>query len=378
MNIIDITLGVFVGGFLVYLFFNKQIQRYRSEKIHLEVTLDEKIKSYENQIDLIKVAKEQMSKDFKEVASEILEKDRDNLQLKNQELLNPLHVQIKDFKDKLETLNSEQLKERATLSAQIENLKKVSFEAQQTTQDLTKALTHDNKKQGDWGEMVLSSILSSSGLREGYEFHTQKKLENESGKTYKPDVILHLPDEKDIIIDSKVSLKAYKDYIVSQSDEKILQDHIKSIETHINGISIKEYENLEGVNTLDFIFVFVPIESALLIALDKKPEIFTNALKKNIVMVSPSTLMMSLKTVHHIWQTERQNKNSEEIARQAGAMYDKLFGFLESMDSIEKNLDKAQKSYKDARNKLTEGTGNLIGRAEKLKELGVQSKKELK
>jgi DNA recombination protein RmuC len=226
--------------------------------------------------------------------------------------------------------------------------------------------------------MVLSSILSSSGLREGYEFHTQKKLENESGKTYKPDVILHLPDEKDIIIDSKVSLKAYKDYIVSQSDEKILQDHIKSIETHINGISIKEYENLEGVNTLDFIFVFVPIESALLIALDKKPEIFTNALKKNIVMVSPSTLMMSLKTVHHIWQTERQNKNSEEIARQAGAMYDKLFGFLESMDSIEKNLDKAQKSYKDARNKLTEGTGNLIGRAEKLKELGVQSKKELK
>jgi len=377
MEIIGILLGIFAGAAGVYFYLNPRLQKLKTEKIHLEVSLDEKIKSYENQIDLIKLAKEQMSKDFKEVANDILEKDRANLQTKNSELLTPLQTQLKDFKDRIESITSEQVKERATLAAQIENLKKTSIEAQETTQNLTEALTYDNKKQGDWGEMILSSILSSSGLREGYEFDTQKQLKNEDGDAFKPDVILHLPEDKDIIIDSKVSLKAYKDYIITQTDEALLKAHVASVESHINGISIKEYENLEGVRTLDFIFVFIPIESALLVALDHKPDLFTSALKKNIVLVSPSTLMMSLKTVHHIWQTERQNQNSEEIARQAGAMYDKLFGFIKSMDDIEKHLDKAQKSYKEARGKLSDGRGNLIGRAEKLKELGVQTKKEL-
>lgn len=377
MEIVNLLLGLLIGAIGVYVYLNAKLQGLRTEKIHLEVSLDEKIKSYENQIDLINIAKEQMSKDFKEVANDILEKDRVNLQTKNSELLTPLQSQLKDFKDRIESITSEQVKERATLAAQIENLKKTSIEAQETTQNLTEALTYDNKKQGDWGEMILSSILSSSGLREGYEFDTQKQLKNEQGEAFKPDVILHLPEDKDIIIDSKVSLKAYKDYIITQTDSELLKSHVASVESHINGISIKEYENLEGVRTLDFIFVFIPIESALLVALDHKPDLFTSALKKNIVLVSPSTLMMSLKTVHHIWQTERQNQNSEEIARQAGAMYDKLFGFIKSMDDIEKHLDKAQNSYKEARGKLSDGRGNLIGRAEKLKELGVQSKKEL-
>ena len=377
MEIVNLLLGLLIGAIGVYVYLNAKLQGLRTEKIHLKVSLDEKIKSYENQIDLINIAKEQMSKDFKEVANDILEKDRVNLQTKNSELLTPLQSQLKDFKDRIESITSEQVKERATLSAQIENLKNTSIKAQETTQNLTEALTYDNKKQGDWGEMILSSILSSSGLREGYEFDTQKQLKNEQGDAFKPDVILHLPEDKDIIIDSKVSLKAYKDYIITQTDSELLKSHVASVESHINGISIKEYENLEGVRTLDFIFVFIPIESALLVALDHKPDLFTSALKKNIVLVSPSTLMMSLKTVHHIWQTERQNQNSEEIARQAGAMYDKLFGFIKSMDDIEKHLDKAQNSYKEARSKLSDGRGNLIGRAEKLKELGVQSKKEL-
>ncbi|SMN15072.1 DNA recombination protein RmuC [uncultured Candidatus Thioglobus sp.] len=377
MELIYILLGLLLGAIGVYFYLDKQIQILSKEKIHLEVSLDEKIKSYENQIDMINIAREQMSKDFKAVAGDILAKDRNELSIKNSELLTPLQAQLKEFRDKIEVITGEQIKERATLAAQIDNLKKTSIEAQETTQNLTNALTYDNKQQGDWGEMILSSILSSSGLREGHEFDTQKQLKNEQGEAFKPDIILHLPDEKDIIIDSKVSLKAYKDYIANQSDKTILKAHVASVEAHINGISIKEYENLEGVLTLDFIFVFIPIESALLVALDQKPDLFTMALKKNIVLVSPSTLMMSLKTVHHIWQTERQNLNSEEIARQAGAMYDKLFGFIKSMDDIEKHLDKAQKSYKEARSKLSEGKGNLIGRAEKLKALGVQSKKEL-
>ncbi len=377
MDLLSLAFGLLIGAIGVYFYLDKQLKKLNTEKIHLEVSLDEKIKSYENQIDMINIAREQMSKDFKLVAGDILDKDRKDLSAKNSELLTPLQAQLKEFRDKIETITSEQIKERATLAAQIDNLKKTSIEAQETTQNLTNALTYDNKQQGDWGEMILGSILSSSGLREGYEFDTQKQLKNEQGESFKPDVVLHLPEEKDIIIDSKVSLKAYKDYISDQSNSASLKAHVASVEGHINGISIKEYENLEGVLTLDFIFVFIPIESALLVALDHKPDLFTIALKKNIVLVSPSTLMMSLKTVHHIWQTERQNQNSEEIARQAGAMYDKLFGFIKSMDDIEKNLDKAQKSYKEARGKLSDGKGNLIGRAEKLKALGVQSKQEL-
>ncbi|HIM58569.1 MAG TPA: DNA recombination protein RmuC [Gammaproteobacteria bacterium] len=378
MDILNLLLGLVVGAIGVYFYLNTKFQVLRTDKIHLEISLDKEIEAHKKEVDLINIAKDQMSKDFKAVASEILEKGRNDLSVKNSELLTPLQAQLKEFRNKIEVITTEQIKERATLAAQIENLKKTSVEAQQTTQNLTNALTYDNKQQGDWGEMILSSILSSSGLREGYEFDTQKQFKNEQGEAFKPDVILHLPDEKDIIIDSKVSLKAYKDYIANQSDKAILKAHVASVEAHINGISIKEYENLEGVLTLDFIFVFIPIESALLVALDQKPDLFTIALKKNIILVSPSTLMMSLKTVHHIWQTERQNQNSEEIARQAGAMYDKLFGFVKSMDDIEKHLEKAQKSYKEARSKLSEGKGNLIGRAEKLKTLGVQSKKELK
>ncbi|WP_024792293.1 DNA recombination protein RmuC [Candidatus Ruthturnera calyptogenae] len=377
MDILSLLLGLTIGVVVVYFYLNARLQTLKSDKIRLEVCLDEKIKSYENQIDLINIAKVQISKDFKAIAGDILVKNRYDLSIKNSELLTPLQVQLKEFRDKIETITSEQIKERATLSVQIENLKKTSIETQETTQNLTNALTYDNKQQGDWGEMILSSILSSSGLREGYEFDVQKQFKNESGEILKPDVVLHLPEEKDIIVDSKVSLKAYNDYITNQSNKQLLKAHVASIEAHINGISIKEYENLQDVLTLDFIFVFIPIESALLIALEKKPGLFTMALKKNIVLVSPSTLMMSLKTVHHIWQTERQNQNSEEIARQAGAMYDKLFGFIQSMDDIEKHLDKASKSYKKARAKLSDGKGNLIGRAKKLKELGVQSKKKL-
>ena len=377
MDILSLLLGLLLGAIAVYFWLNNKVQLLKSDNIHLEVTLQEKAKFYEQQIDLIAIAKDQMSKDFKAVATDIIKNDRNELQNRNTELLTPLHSQLKEFRDKIEIITTEQVKERANLSAQIDNLKKMSSDAQETTQNLTNALTYDNKQQGDWGEMILSSILSSSGLREGHEFDTQKQFKNEQGEAFKPDVILHLPEDKDIIIDSKVSLKAYKDYIAKQSDQSLLNQHVKSIEAHINGISIKEYENLEGVSTLDFIFVFIPIESALLVALDKKPDLFTTALKKNIVLVSPSTLMMSLKTVHHIWQTERQNQNSEEIARQAGAMYDKLFGFISSMDDIEKHLDRASKSYKEARGKLSDGKGNLIGRAEKLKALGVQSKKEL-
>ena len=315
--------------------------------------------------------------DFKNIASDILEKDRDKLKLDNSELLSPLQTQIKSFRERIETITTEQLKERTSLGEQIKSLHKANIETQQTAQDLTNALTYDNKYQGNWGEEILSSLLSSFGFREGHEFDSQKQMKSETGAIYQPDVILHLPDEKDIVIDSKVSLKDYTNYVANPSDEEALIKHVKSIETQVRNISIKEYENLEGVKTLDFIFVFIPIEGALLCAYNYKQSLHSDALKKNIMLVSPSTLSMSLKLVQFMWQTANQNKNSEEIARQAGAMYDKLALFVEELDKVGGHLDKAKDSYSEARKKLSTGKANLISKAEKIKTLGVAPKKEL-
>ncbi len=197
------------------------------------------------------------------------------------------------------------------------------------------------------------------------------------GEKFKPDVILHLPEGKDVVIDSKVSLKDYVDYVADQSNELALKKHIASIENQIKNISIKEYENLEGVRSLDFIFVFIPIEGALLLALQHKHSLFDDALKKNIMLVSPSMLSMSLKTVNFMWQTDKQNKNADEIARQAAGMYDKLALFIEDLDKIESQLEKTKEGFSSARNKLSTGKGNLISRAERLKALGVKSNKEI-
>jgi len=321
--------------------------------------------------------KSQVNTDFKSLASDILKNNRDKLKDDNSELLTPLQTELKSFRERIESITRDQLKERTTLGEQIKGLHKANLETQQTAQDLTNALTYDNKHQGNWGEVILNSMLTSFGFREGHEFDTQKQLKSETGEIFQPDVILHLPDDKDIVIDSKVSLKDYKEYISDTSNEDALDRHLKSIENQIKNISIKEYENLEGVKTLDFILVFIPIEGALLSAYNKKQSLHSDALKKNVLLVSPSSLSMSLKLVNFMWQTANQNKNSEEIARQAGAMYDKLALFVEELDRVEGHLDKAKDGYSEARKKLATGKGNLISRAEKIKSLGVAPKKKL-
>lgn len=377
MDIIIALISLLFGALIAYLLFNSKLAILKEKNIQLQAILGEKEKNHLEKMQFVDQIKSQMTHDFRSVATDVLKTDRDKLKSENSEILTPLQGQLASFRERIEAITTEQVKERATLGEQIKHLQRASIETQASTQNLTNALTHDNKRQGDWGEMVLSSILSSCGLREGYEFETQAQYKNEHGESFRPDVIVHLPQEKDIVIDSKVSLKDYVEYIADQSNENALKKHIKSIETQIKNISIKEYENLEGVKTLDFIFVFIPIESALWVALEHKRSLFDDALKKNIMLVSPSTLTMSLKTINYIWQTERQTKNAEEIARQAGAMYDKLAGFVNEMDKIEKHLNKATEVHIDARKKLSTGPGNLIGRAEKLKTFGVQTKKEI-
>jgi DNA recombination protein RmuC len=362
---------------IAYIYFHKRVSELNIAKAQLKTTLDEKEKNYSEKLEFVDKLKSQVNTDFKNLASDILEKDRDKLKTDNSELLTPLQSQLNSFRERIETITKEQVKERVSLGEQIKNLHQANLETQQTAQELTNALTYDNKYQGNWGEEILSSMLTSFGFREGHEFDTQKQMKSETGEIYQPDVILHLPDEKDIVIDSKVSLKDYKDYIADTSNEEALNRHLKSIENQVKNISIKEYENLEGVKTLDFIFVFIPIEGALLSAYNKKQSLHSDALKKNILLVSPSSLSMSLKLVNFMWQTANQNKNAEEIARQAGAMYDKLALFVEELDRVEGHLDKAKDGYSEARKKLSTGKGNLISRAEKIKTLGVAPKKEL-
>jgi len=376
----DIVIGLFslvIGAFASYYILNKKLLSLSEKNIQLKTTLDEKEKNYAEKLAFVDQLKSQVNTDFKSLASDILKNNRDKLKDDNSELLTPLQTELKSFRERIESITRDQLKERTTLGEQIKGLHKANLETQQTAQDLTNALTYDNKHQGNWGEVILNSMLTSFGFREGHEFDTQKQLKSETGETFQPDVVLHLPDEKDIVIDSKVSLKDYKEYIADISNEEALNNHVKSIENQIKNISIKEYENLEGVKTLDFIFVFIPIEGALLSAYNKKQSLHSDALKKNILLVSPSSLSMSLKLVNFMWQTANQNKNSEEIARQAAAMYDKLAFFVEELDRVEGHLDKAKEGYSEARKKLSTGKGNLISRAEKIKTLGVAPKKEL-
>ena len=377
MDIVIAVLSLLIGVFISYYILNKKLLSLSEKNIQLKTTLEEKEKNYAEKLEFVDQLKTQVNSDFKTLASDILKNDRDQLKVDNSDLLTPLQTQLKSFRERIETITKEQVEERTTLKEQIKSLHEANIDTQQSAQNLTNALTYDNKLQGDWGEEILSSLLSSYGFQEGVEFDLQKQHKNEAGEKFKPDVILHLPEGKDVVIDSKVSLKDYVDYVADQSNEEALKKHIASIDTQIKNISIKEYENLEGVRSLDFIFVFIPIEGALLLALQHKHSLFDDALKKNIMLVSPSMLSMSLKTVNFMWQTDKQNKNADEIARQAAGMYDKLALFIDDLDKIEGQLDKTKEGFSSARNKLSTGKGNLISRAERLKTLGVKSNKEI-
>ncbi|GAC14270.1 DNA recombination protein RmuC [Aliiglaciecola lipolytica] len=342
--------------------------------------------SLEDKLALLASAEKRLQEQFENLANKIFEQKQEKFTQSSKAgldaLLSPLKEQIEGFKRQVTDQYVKEGQERASLKTEILGLKELNQQITQDAAALTKALKGDNKQQGNWGEVVLERILTESGLREGHEFDTQVSLKNESGKQYQPDVVVHLPNDKDIVIDSKVSLADYERYFNCQDDEvakkQFIQAHTNSIRNHIRELGKKDYQDLKGIRTLDYVLMFIPIESAFLVAIDQAPELVKLALDNNIMLVSPTNLLVALRTINNIWQYEYQNQNAQKIATQAGKLYDKFHGFVDDMEKISKSVESVQKHVDAASNKLVSGKGNLVRQIEQFRHLGVQTNKRLK
>ena len=311
-----------------------------------------------------------------EKSQKFVETNRANLDV----LLSPLKENIKAFEEKVDKVYNMEAAERNTLKGVITQLMDLNKLISSEAQNLTKALKGDNKKQGNWGEVILERVLERSGLVKDQEYRMQVSLQGADGSRLQPDVIIDLPDEKHLIIDSKVSLIAYERLVNCETEEErklFSKAHVESIRSHVAGLSAKNYHDLYQINSPDFVLLFIPIESSFSFAVQIDAELFSDAWDKRVVIVSPSTLLATLRTIASIWKQERQNRNVLEIARLSGAMYDKFVGFVGDMESIGKNIKQSQGAYENAINKLTEGNGNLTRTAEKIKSLGAKANKQL-
>ncbi|MBE0569978.1 MAG: DNA recombination protein RmuC [Ignavibacteriaceae bacterium] len=313
---------------------------------------------------------------FKEKADEFSKQSKTNLQ----EILNPLKERITEFQSKVEETNKESIRGHASLREQLSMLKDMNQQITQEAKNLTEALKGQSKTQGNWGEFILESILEKSGLVKGREYVVQESLTSDSGRRFQLDVIIKLPENKSIVIDSKVSLVAYEKFVSSEDENQkalALREHINSIRSHIKNLSSKNYQNLYQLESLDFVLMFMPVEPAFVLAVQNDQSIFNDAFEMNIVIVSPSTLLATLRTISSIWRQEKQNRNAMEIAKQSGDMLDKFTAFVEDLLTVGKGLISVKDNYDRAMNKLTDGRGNLIGRAEKIKQLGAKASKSL-
>ena len=366
---------------------NKKLDNLRSDKEQLEkkvstltTQVEEQKKNAKEKLETLENAREKLKEEFENLANKIFEKKNKKSKENLSEIMTPLREQIKDFKKKVEDVYDKESKDRSKLFNEIKNLRDINSQIGEDAKNLTKALKGSSKVQGDWGEVVLERLLEYSGLKKGEMFETQKTYRDATGKIYKPDVVLHLPDERDIVIDSKVSLKAYEEYYNAEDDNKrqtALNKHIKSVCKHIDELSQKNYYNLEGMNSLDYVIMFVPVEGAYITAVQHSQDLIQNAMKDNVMLVGPSTLLATLKTIEKFWRFKQQRENVLEIAKRGGALHDKFVNFVESLEDIGKNINKAQDSYNLARKRLDKGRGNLIRQVDMLRELGAEAQKEL-
>ncbi len=354
-----------------------ELTRKESELSHQQERMAEQQQEVEK-------LQEKFTKDFEILASKILEEKSDKFTAKNKEnmelILNPLQEKIKSFEKKVEDTHKESLERQSALREQIFGLAKLNEQMSKDAVNLTRALKGDSKKQGDWGEMQLETLLEKAGLQKEIHFRTQGGYRDEHDRLKKPDFIINLPENKHLIIDSKVSLTGYERFFSAEDElqeQAGLKAHVQSLQKHIKELGSKNYADLYGINSPDYVIMFVPVEPALMIALQQDSNLYLEALDRNVVIVSTSTLLATLSTVASIWKQEDQKRNVLEIARQAGALYDKFEGLVQDLLRVGKQINASQESYKAAMGKLTEGRGNLISRVENLKALGAKTKKAL-
>ena len=351
----------------------------------LQTMLDEQNKSMQEKLKLQENNEIKLKEQFSNLANEILDKSSKKLQQESEKglgnLLNPMKIQLADFKKKVEDVYDKEAKDRSALQQELKSLKELNLKMSSDATNLTNALKGQNKQQGVWGEMVLEKVLESSGLREGHEYQREVSLKGDEDKIFRPDVIVNLPDNRHIIIDAKTSLIAYNEYMAAENEEdkKLhIKNHISSIKAHVKGLSGKKYEDLEDINSLDFIFMFVPIEGALLLALENDVNLYDDTFKQKIILVSPTTLLVALRAVENTWRYERQAQNIAEVAKRAELLYGKFTGFIDDLTKVGDSINKANDSYAKAFDKLKNGSGNLIMQVNELKKVSnIKPKKEL-
>ncbi|EGU37358.1 hypothetical protein VII00023_18664 [Vibrio ichthyoenteri ATCC 700023] len=369
----------------------EDLNQVREQKSQLEAQLREQEARHQQaqlasqeKLQLLEQAEERLKQQFEHLANQLFEEKTAKVDQQNKQslegLLSPLKEQLEGFKRQVNDSFNLEAKERHTLVHELKNLQRLNEDMTREAVNLTQALKGDNKQQGNWGEVVLARVLAESGLREGHEYQTQVSLQNEAGKRYQPDVIVHLPQEKQVVIDSKMALVAYERYFNAETDRdraQALSDHLLALRGHIKGLSQKDYHQLKGIRSLDYVLMFIPVEPAFQVAIQADPSLVKDAMEQNIILVSPTTLLVALRTIDNLWRNDRQNQNAQIIAERASKLYDKLRLFVEDMEGLGGALDKANQSYQGAMNKLATGRGNVIRQAESFKQLGVEVKRPI-
>ncbi|MFI3121604.1 MAG: DNA recombination protein RmuC [Methylococcaceae bacterium] len=366
----------------------KQLQQLfietKTENAQLQTRMDEQAKNTAEKLKLLLDAELRLNTQFENLAGKIFDERSkqftEHHKTSLDHIVTPLREQLGEFKQRIETVYDNENKDRISLREEIVSLRRDTAQMNQEALNLTRALKGDKKAQGNWGEMILETVLEKSGLRKGIEYETQGAFRDEDNRLFKPDVIVRLPEDKDVVIDSKVSLLAYERYCSSEDDQEriaALKQHAEAVRNHIKGLSNKDYSALKGLRSLDFVLLFMPIESAFIAAFQADEGLFTDAFEHKIIVVTPTTLLATLRTIENIWRYERRNENARVIADKAGSLYDKLCGFVEDMEKLGKQLSTVNGTYDAMRSKLSQGRGNLISQAGSFVELGVKVKKTL-
>lgn len=363
---------------------NGEAASRRAEVAELRTRLDGERAQAAEKLALLDQAREALSNQFKALANDILEEKSKRFAEQNQtslgQLLEPLKTRLNEFQGKVEEVYVQEGKDRSALAEQVRQLMELNQALGKEAKNLTQALKGSSKTQGNWGELVLERVLEASGLRKGEEYEVQESHTREDGSRAQPDVIIRLPEGRTLVVDAKVSLNAYEDFATAEQEEaraSAVRRHLDSVRGHIKGLSARNYQDLYGLKSLDFVLMFVPIEPAFMLAVTQDRDLFMDAWGRNVLLVSPSTLMFVVRTVAHLWRQEAQNRNAQDIAKRGAELYDRLSAFVADLEKVGERLDQAQQSFTAARDKLSRNRGNVIRQAEMLKELGVKPGKAL-